>query len=159
MINKVDSRVVSVAICGSIALVVIVFLFSLNRSFEPAQFQVLSKQWESTTELVHDETDADLVCDTNGDCEMVSDTDTVVDESVTLSGQGLDPIIYHTGFAPRNDQRIRHRLRTDIQLDHAGTAVTYRPNQEVYEQLPLGAYCYGEIGWFNLVRRVRCGGR
>lgn len=137
----------------------LVFGVLLERSFESARFQVLSKRWESTTELVHDETDTDYVCDTNGDCEWASDTDTVVDESVTLSGQGLDPIVYHTGFVPQSDQRIRHRLRTDVQLDHAGTAVTYRPNQATYERLPLGAFCYGEIGWFNLVRRVQCGGR
>lgn len=144
MIKRVDSREVSIAFG---VLVVIGFLFFLNRSFELAQFQVLSKQWESTTELVHSETDDD------------DRTITVVDASVTLSGQGLDPIAYYNSFVPRSDQYIRHWLRTDIQLDHAGTAVTYRPNQGVYEQLPLGAYCYGEIGWFNLVRRMRCGGR
>lgn len=140
----------------AVAVLLVIFY---NRSFEPAQFLVLSKQWESTTELVHDETDSVYVCNQNGDCRWERDTDTVVDARVVLSGQGLDPIVYHTEFVPRGDQYIRHSLRTNVQLDHQGTAVTYRPNQQVYEQLPLGGYCYGEIGWFNMVRRMRCGGR
>lgn len=141
------------------AVAVLLFIF-YNRSFEPAQFLVLSKRWESTTELVHDETSSEYVCGPRtGDCGLKTDTDTVVDASVTLSGHGLDPVVYHTGFSPKRDQYIRHRLSTNVQLDHEGTAVTYRPNQTVYEQLPLGGYCYGEIGWFNMVRRMRCGGR
>lgn len=127
------------------AVAVLLAIF-YSRSFVPAQFLVLSKQWESTTELVHDETDDD-------------NTTTVVDASVTLSGQGLDPVVYYESFVPKGDQYIRHWLRTDVQLDHGGTTVTYRPDQVGYEQLPLGGYCYGEIGWFSMVRRMRCGGR
>lgn len=145
-----------VALGTAVAVLLVIFY---NRSFVPAQFLVLSKQWESTTYLVHDETETEYVCDSNRDCEWVSETETVVDESVTLSGQGLGPVVYHTGFAPERDQYIRHRLSTNVQLAYAGTAVTYLPDQAGYEQLPLGGYCHGEIGWFYIVRRLNCGGR
>jgi len=137
----------------------IVFAVFFNLSFESAQFLVISKRWESVTELVHDETDRDYVCDFEGKCEWKTDTDTVVDEQVILSGQGLDPIVYHTGFVPKGEQYIRYRLSTNVELEYEGTAVTYRPNQGDYERLPLGGWCVGEIGWFDVVRHVRCGGR
>lgn len=155
--HRGDAQVWIMVVLGTAVAVLLVIFY--NRSFVPAQFLVLSKRWESTTELVHDETETEYVCDSNRDCEWVSETETVIDESVRLAGQGLDPIAYHTFFAPRRDQYIRYWLNTTVQLDYGGTAVTYRPDQAGYEQLPLGGYCYGEIGWFNIVRRLSCGGR
>ncbi len=141
-------------------LLAILFVVLFFRSFEPAQFLVLSKEWESVTELVHDETDTYRVCDTNGnDCHWETDTDTVVDERVRLSGEAYDPIAYYEGFTPKGDQYIRHRLYTRVRLGYGEATAMYHPHQSLYEQLPLGGYCVGEIGWFDSIRRVNCSGR
>lgn len=147
---------------GLIACIGLSILFAVLffRSFEPAQFLVLSKEWETVTELVHDETDTYRVCDTNGnDCRWETDTDTVVDEREKLSGNGYDPIAYYEGFTPKGDQYIRHRLHTSVRLGYGDTTVMFRPPRNLYDQLPLGGYCVGEIGWFNSIRRMNCSGR
>lgn len=137
----------------------ILALIGMEMSYATASFQVAEKSWETTTQLAHDETDWDYVCDDSGDCEWESDTRTVIDQEVKFSGRGLDPVYFHQGFKPTSEQYIITHFGGVVVLIYEGERISISVKLPTYEKSPLGAYCYGEIGWFNSVRRLSCGGR
>lgn len=150
----------------------IVFAF-YNASFEPTSFSVQRKEWSTTTELYHmldvlkTRTYDDCRTNTqtgNRECTTVTETywdeEKRVDDRQSYSGKNDAPVRYHHFDKYRSDQEISYYFSANVYLFvEDELSVTYKPNQRIYENMPIGSFCTGEIGWFNHIRNVNCTGR
>jgi hypothetical protein len=154
-----------VVVTGMIVALSAMLYIGFVNSFEPATLQVGQRSWSTTSELYHYETE--MVCSPDYDEDgkfagttCTPDTDKVVDERYIHHGVENDPITYHDFVNVRYGYHTSYTFSGNVTLIvNDAKQIVYKPDQNTYGKLARGAYCVGEVGWFNYVRRLNCSGR